>query len=61
MTRLEQRRSMRKAAMPEVKKLVSRFSLGTVAGCLANLRERERTIKKIKQLRNQPAALARKV
>ena len=58
---IEKRRALRKAAMPEVKKLVKRYGRATVANCLSQLKEHDRTLKKITELRREAARLERQV
>lgn len=58
---LEKRRANRKAAMPEVEKIVRRFGIGTINGCLTKIRERNRTRKNIDKLKSELARLQRAV
>lgn len=56
---LEKRRANRKAAMPEVERIVRRFGIGTVGGCISKIRERNAARKKIDNLKKELAALQR--
>lgn len=60
-TRLEKRRAMWKAAMPEVKKLVKRFDRGAITHCLKMMADKDAVNRKIAALRNEAAALERKL
>lgn len=58
---LEKRRALRKAAMPETKKLVKRYGRATIAHCLGQLKEHDKTLKKIAELRREAARLEKQV
>ena len=58
---IEKRRALRKAAMPEVKKLVKRFGRTTVMNCINQLKEHDKTLKKIAELRREAARLKRQI
>ncbi len=60
-TRVERRRSMAAAAMPEVKKLVRRFDRASVGNCLAKIAAWEREAKKLSRLRSEVAQLQRRL
>jgi hypothetical protein len=59
MTPAEKRRAARKAAMPEVKKLVRRYGRANIARCVMDLQAQEKTAKQIASLRKEAARLAR--
>lgn len=61
LTLLDRRRAARKAAMPEVKKLVKKYSRAAVYGCLMQIRAHDKAVQKIERLRKEAAALARKL
>lgn len=56
---LEKRRENRKAAQPEVERLVRKFGPGTVAACLGKIRERNKAKKKIAALKAELSKLER--
>lgn len=58
---VQQRQSARKAAMPEVKKLVKRFGRATISSCLSQLRELDKQAQRLAALRKEVRELARKV
>lgn len=58
-TTLEKRRANRKAAQPEVERLVRKYGPGTIAGCLGKIRERNKAKKKIASLRAELSKLQR--
>jgi hypothetical protein len=60
MTLLEQRRAKRKAAQPEVERLVKRYGIRTIGGCLAKIRERGKVQKKVAALKRELSELERK-
>lgn len=60
-TRLEKRRAMWKAAMPEVKRLVKKYDRGTIAHCLKAMADRDAVNRKIAALRKEAATLERKL
>jgi hypothetical protein len=57
--RIEQRRAVKAATMPEVKKLVKRFGRAAISACLAKLREHERGLSKLAALKGEVAKLER--
>lgn len=61
MTPLEKRRIARKAAMPEVKKLVRRFGRANISHCIAQLMEQEKVQKRLADLRKEVARLSKSV
>lgn len=60
-TRIEKRRMMWKAAMPEVKRLVRKFDRGAIAHCLKVMAEKDAVSRKITALKKEAAALQRKL
>lgn len=56
-TRLEKRRAMWKAAMPEVKRLVRKFDRGAVAHCLKMMADQEAVARRIDALKQEAARL----
>ena len=60
-TRVERRRALAAAAMPEVKKLVRRFDRAAVTNCLAKIAAWEREAKKLSRLRSEVAQLQRRL
>lgn len=61
MTRLEKRRAMWKAAMPEVKRLVRKFDRGAIAHCLKVMADQEAVARRITDLKKEAAALQKKL
>lgn len=61
MTRVERRRAVAAAAMPEVKKIVRRFGRAAVGNCLAKIQAWERENKKLSVLRNEVKAMERRL
>ncbi len=59
--RLEKRRAMWKAAMPEVKKLVRRYNRGAIAQCLKTMADQEAVARHIADLKKEAAALQKKL
>lgn len=55
----EQRKAQRAAAMPEVKKLVRRFGRTTIAACLSTLKDHEKGVKRLNDLKKEVARLER--
>ena len=60
MTPLEKRKAARAAAKPEVMRLVRKYGRATVANILNGVREKERTAKKIADLRREMAELEKR-
>lgn len=61
MTRVERRRALAAAAMPEVKKLVRGFDRAAVTNCLAKIAAWEREAKKLAQMRSEVRALQQRL
>jgi hypothetical protein len=57
----QQRANARKAAMPEVKRLVKKYGRATISNCVNQLRNIEREQKKIAALKRQIAEMSRRV
>jgi hypothetical protein len=57
----EQQRARRDACMPEVKRLVKKYGLATVGGCVARLREHAKAQKKLAELRREAADLEKRL
>ena len=60
-TRVERRRALAAAAMPEVKKLVKKYDRAAVTNCLAKIAAWEREAKKLSRLRNEVAQLQKRL
>lgn len=60
MTKLERRRELQQAAMPEVKKLVRRYGRTVITVCLSKLKEHEKACQKLAALKREVAALEKK-
>jgi hypothetical protein len=57
----EKRRETVQAAMPEVKKLVRRFGRSAITSCLNKLREYEKNVHRMQQLKQEVARLERQL
>jgi hypothetical protein len=58
---LQRRREIAAAAMPEVKKLVKKFGRPAVGNCVAKIAAWEKENKKLVKMRNEVAALERRL
>ena len=58
---VEKRRAAASAAMPEVKKLVRRFSRAAVSNCIAKIRAFDKEAKRLAALRQEVRALAQRL
>lgn len=54
---LEVRRARRAKAMPEVKRLVVKYGRSTIVNCLNQLKEKEKTLKKVEALKKELSRL----
>lgn len=61
MTRLEKRRALWKAAMPEVKKLVRKYDRGAIAHCLKFMADQAAIARRVAALKKEAAALQKKL
>jgi hypothetical protein len=61
LTALERRRAMRKAAMPLVKRLVRKYDRANIAHCVSQLKEHEKTIKRLNELKKEVTRLERSI
>ena len=61
MTTLDKRRAARKAAMPDVKKLVKKHGRAAISGCMLLLAAQAKAAKKIVALRREADELARRL
>lgn len=57
----ERHQSKKKMAMPEVKRLVNKYGRSPITACLADIREAEKTMKLITDLRRKARELKRKL
>ena len=60
-TRLERRRAMWKAAMPEVRRLVRKFDRAAIGHCLKTMADQEAVARRIAALKKEAAALQKKL
>jgi len=61
MNTLEKRRAARKAAMPEVMKLVRRYGRTTISGCLAKLKDQDKIRLRIARLKREAVELEKRI
>ncbi len=61
LTPAEQRKKLRDAAMPEVKKLVAKHGRSIVASCLNQLRDYEKKLRQLASAEAEVAALRRQI
>lgn len=59
--RLEQLRSQRHVAMPQVKAMVKKFGRQTIAYCLSQLREHEKSLSKLQHLKEEVSRLEKQL
>jgi len=55
------RQASRKAAMPEVRRLVKKYGRATISNCLSQLRELDKQAQRLAALKKEVRELARKV
>jgi hypothetical protein len=60
-TPLEVRREKRSAAFPEVKRLVQKYGRTIIAGCLSQIKEKEKALRKVADLKKELARLEKSV
>ena len=61
MTPTEKRRAARKAAMPAVKALVRRYGRSNIAHCIAQLKDHEKSVARLNELKKEVAKLERTI
>lgn len=58
---LEVRRERRAKAMPEIKRLVAKYGRSTIVNCLNQIKEKEKTLKKVEALKKELVRLEKAV
>lgn len=61
LTRAERRQRARAEAMPLVKKLVRKFGRSTINGCLMKIRDKEKTMDRMADLRAELREIEKKL
>ncbi len=61
MTLTEKRRLAAERAMPDTKKLVKKYGRTAIQNCLLKLRDYEKSVEKLAELKNEVASLERKL
>lgn len=61
LTPLEKRRAARAAAMPAVKALVRKYGRSNVAHCIGQLKDHEKTVERLNNLKKEVARLERTI
>lgn len=56
---LEERKTLRKRAMPEVAKLIAKYDRKTIGWCLNNMKAKEKKLKEIASMKRQLSELQR--
>ncbi|MDE2103163.1 MAG: hypothetical protein KGL39_38310 [Patescibacteria group bacterium] len=59
--KLEKRKQLRAAAMPEVKRLVKKYGRTTIQNCLLKLKEHDKTVARIAQMKRELQRLEKSV
>lgn len=60
-TPLERRRALRSTVMPHVKRLVRKYGRSNIAHCVSQLKEHEKTVKRLNDLKREVARLEKAI